>query len=104
MDKRKIAKDNVEYQQLDRDILYNCKVEKEEWLNTKCSEIENQKHKNIFIMYENIKNLTRAEGCTSISSGCFKAKNGKILKEKEQVLETWNEYIEELWRQQKRKA
>ena len=59
MNKRRLAKVNaVEYQRIDKDIRYSCKMEKEKWLNIKCSEIEKQRNNNIPKMYENIKDLT----------------------------------------------
>ena len=51
-------------------------------------------------MHKRIKDLTGAKTCSS--SGCIRSKDGTIITEKYDILERWNEYIEELFRDNRR--
>jgi len=46
-------------------------------------------------MHKKIRELTNRNQCSN--SGCIKAKDGSVLLEKEEILERWSEYIEELF-------
>ena len=47
-------------------------------------------------MHKRIKDMTGAKTCSS--SGCIRSKDGTIITEKDDILERWTEYIEELFR------
>ena len=46
-------------------------------------------------MHKKIKEMTNRTTCSS--GGCIKAKDGTVLLEKEQIIERWTEYIQELF-------
>ena len=85
-----------EYKQLHREIRKKCREAKEEWLKNECAEIEKGKETDSKAMHKRIKDLTGAKTCSS--SGCIRSKDGTIITEKEDILERWTEYIEELFR------
>ena len=85
-----------EYKQLHREIRKKCREAKEEWLKNECAEIEKGKETDTKAMHKRIKDLTGAKTCSS--SGCICSKDGTIITEKDDILERWTEYIEELFR------
>ena len=85
-----------EYKQLHREIRKKCREAKEEWLKNECAEIEKGKETDSKAMHKRIKDLTGAKTCSS--SGCIRSKDGTIITEKDDILERWTEYIEELFR------
>ena len=46
-------------------------------------------------MHSKIKDIKGTKGCTA--SNCIKAKDGNLLMEREDVLNRWSEYIEDLF-------
>ena len=46
-------------------------------------------------MHEKIKSISGRKTCTS--SGCIQSKDGTLIMEKDEILERWSEYIEELF-------
>ena len=85
-----------EYKQLHREIRKKCREAKEEWLKNECAEIEKGNETDSKAMHKRIKDLTGAKTCSS--SGCIRSKDGTIITEKDDILERWTEYIEELFR------
>ena len=61
----------------------------------KQSEIEKSKRSDPRTMHKQIKELTGARACSS--AGCIKSKEGTIIVEKEEILERWAEYINDLF-------
>ena len=84
-----------EYKQLHREIRKKCREAKEEWLKNECAEIEKGKETDTKAMHKRIKDLTGAKTCSL--SGCIRSKDGTIITEKDDILERWTEYIEELF-------
>ena len=96
MEDRRNAKGDVQkYRELDRMVKKNCNIAKEEWINLQCEEIERNSHIDSKLMHKKIQELT-GKTC-SAKSGCIKSRNGDILMEKEDILNRWSEYIEELY-------
>ena len=95
MEERRRVKstDLTKYQELNKIIKYNCKAAKEEWLNDQCDEIE--KARNTARIHEKIKELTGKK--RTVSSQCIKNKDGKLLMEEEEIRSRWEEYIEQLY-------
>ncbi|GFN78083.1 LINE-1 retrotransposable element orf2 protein [Plakobranchus ocellatus] len=71
-------------------------MSKENWINEKCKEIEQQRKHAPQTMYRNIEEITGNR--TFLSTGCIKAMNGDIIIDKEKILERWAEYIRELFK------
>ena len=65
-------------------------------MKNECAEIEKGKETDTKAMHKRIKDLTGAKTCSS--SGCIRSKDGTIITEKDDILESWTEYIEELFR------
>jgi hypothetical protein len=95
MEERRRVKntDLTKYQELNKIIKYNCKAVKEEWLNDQCDEIE--KVRKTARIHEKIKELTGKK--RTVSSQCIKNKDGKLLMEEEEIRSRWEEYIEQLY-------
>ena len=97
MVERKKAKSTETYQKINKEIKKMCRDEKENWYNNKCNEIEkNLKTNGTKKMHQAIKEMVDSKRGSS-SGGCIKDKNGKMLFEKDKVLERWAEYIGELF-------
>ena len=86
---------NTEYKTLDKNIKDKCREAKESWLNDKCAEIEQDQRTEPAGMHRKIKDITGHRSCSS--TGCIKSKEGTVLVEKDKILERWNEYIGELF-------
>ena len=97
MDQRRAAKKENEgkYKELNKKIKKKCNKEKENWLNSKCENIEALKNKDARNMCQEIKEITGKKGC--VSNGCIKAKDGSMILEKVNILDRWKEYIEDLF-------
>lgn len=95
-EKRKVQdKDRVKHNILNRDIKKRCMEAKEEWLNNQCKEIEESKsttsiHKKTLNISGKRKERT---SCTS----CINSTEGNLLMEEKEACERWEEYIEELY-------
>ncbi|GFO31383.1 RNA-directed DNA polymerase from mobile element jockey-like [Plakobranchus ocellatus] len=97
MEERKCAKGNKEkYEQIHKKVQEKCNMSKENWINEKCKEIEQQRKHAPQTMYRNIEEITGNR--TFLSTGCLKAMNGDIIIDKEKILERWAEYIRELFK------
>ena len=94
-DKRK-AKSNIDlYKTLNTQIKDKCNEAKEQWINEQCKKIENNLTVDSKYMHSKIKDIKGTKGCTA--SNCIKAKDGNLLMEREDVLNRWSEYIEDLF-------
>src|SRR5579872_7213971 len=89
-------RDSTEYKAANKVIKKKCEEAKDEWINDNCKEIENLKNKNSKMMHKEIKELSR-HTTTCTSGGCIKGKDGTVLMEKDQILNRWTEYIQELF-------
>ena len=94
--RQKVAnKESTEYKNVDKQIKNKCKQAKETWINEECEEIERLERTNTALMHEKIKSISGRKTCTS--SGCIQSKDGTLIMEKDEILERWSEYIEELF-------
>ena len=84
------------YKQLHQEIRKKYREAIEEWLKNECAEIEKGKETDTKAMHNRIKDLTGAKTCSL--SGWIRSKDGTIITEKDDILERWTEYIEELFR------
>ncbi|GFN88800.1 endonuclease-reverse transcriptase [Plakobranchus ocellatus] len=97
MEERRCAKGNKEkYEQMHKKVQEKCNMSKENWINEKCKDIEQQRKHAPQTMYRNIEEITGKR--TFLSTGCIKAMNGDIIIDKEKTLERWAEYIRELYK------
>ncbi|GFO07231.1 RNA-directed DNA polymerase from mobile element jockey-like [Plakobranchus ocellatus] len=98
MEERRCAKGNEEkYEQIHKKVQEKCNImSKENWINEKCKEIEQQRKHAPQTMYRNTEEITGKR--TFLSTGCIKAMNGDIIIDKEKILERWAEYIRELFK------
>ena len=96
MEDRRKAKSNIDlYKTLHTQIKDKCNEAKEQWINEQCKEIENNLTVDSKYMHSKIKDIKGTKGCTA--SNCIKAKDGNLLMEREDVLNRWSEYIEDLF-------
>ena len=96
MEDRRKAKSNIDlFKTLNTQIKDKCNEAKEQWINEQCKEIENNLTVDSKYMYSKIKDIKGTKGCTA--SNCIKAKDGNLLMEREDVLNRWSEYIEDLF-------
>ena len=88
------AKSNIDlYKTLNTQIKDKCN--KEQWTNEQCKEIENNLTVDSKYMHSKIKDIKGTKGCTAFN--CIKAKDGNLLMEREDVLNRWSEYIEDMF-------
>ena len=80
---------------LNKEIKKKCSEAKDKWLNQQCLEIENNFNINTKNAHKKINEITGKPRYTS--SGCIRSKSGTILIEKNEILNRWSEYIEELF-------
>ena len=98
MEERKKAKNSPMYDKLNKEIKKMCKEQKEKWYNSKCEAIEKNLNLNgTKKMHQEIKEMVGGGKKSNNNGGCIKDKNGKMLFEKDRVLERWAEYIGELF-------
>ena len=96
MEDRRKAKSNIDlYKTLNTQIKDKCNEAKEQWINEQCKEIENNLTVDSKYMHSKIKDIKGTKGYTA--SNCIKAKDGNLLMEREDVLNRWSEYIEDLF-------
>ncbi|KAG1681055.1 DNA replication licensing factor MCM5 [Nymphon striatum] len=97
MEQRRMLKlkDPVHYRELDGNIKKRCNEAKENWLTIKCNEIENLKNKNDLDMYKRISEISGKRH--TITSGCIRDENGKILTETADICKRWERYIDHLF-------
>ena len=97
MAERKKKKNTPEYRALNKKIQRNCEKAHETWLEERCEEIEeNSRLGQARLMHEGIKNITGKKRANKPSLS-IKDKNGKLLHDKDKILDRWKEYIGELF-------
>ena len=87
--------DEQKYKNLTKEIKKRCNEAKEKWLNDQCLEIQTKQNSDSRYIHEKIREVTGRKTCSNI--GCIKSKDGNILMNKDDILNRWSEYIEELF-------
>ena len=85
----------IKYKTVDKQINYEMKKAKDNWIEKQCSEIEeNLKRNNSKMAYSIVKDLTTPKQgrCSAIQN-----KAGKCLTEEQEILERWTEYCSDLY-------
>ena len=103
MDERKAVKgkDEAKYAYLNNKIKKKCRIAKENFLNTKCEEIEELNKKNkTKNLHQEVKILI-GKARSSKTRGNIRDRSGTLLFEKEKILNRWEEYIGELFEDQR---
>ncbi|XP_047482518.1 uncharacterized protein LOC125034660 [Penaeus chinensis] len=95
MEDRRKANDVNKYKELDKLVKKKCNAAKEEWINKECTEIEMNTNIDSKLLHKKIQEVKGKKA--TAKTGCLKSKDGAILKEKEDILNRWSEYIEELF-------
>ncbi|GFS00920.1 endonuclease-reverse transcriptase [Elysia marginata] len=99
MKERKRLKGSDAYKHIDNNIKMASKTAKEEWLNSKCDEIELLSQRNdLTAMLQKIKSFQPKQ---TVTASCIKGKDGGILFEIEKIVLRWTEYVEELFSDQR---
>jgi hypothetical protein len=102
MEERKKAalSDKSEYRRLHRRITGACRKAKDVWLKTQCNEIVRlEKNYEVKKMHMKIREMTGSS--RKREEGCIRDKDGNVLFDKEDVLERWTEYVEELYKDER---
>src|SRR2546425_7308156 len=86
-------KEEEQYKKLKHEIQKLRREAKDKYFEDKCKEIEMQDKAHIQLLYQKIKEL-RPKGNRLLQA--IKSKQGKALLEKDEVMERWAEYMEEL--------
>ena len=103
MKSRKEHKGRDRYKEYDKLVKKKCTEAKEEWYNSKCTEIESMsRHGNQASMYQKIKDFAYEKKASS--GGCIKDKNGEILFETRDIMKRWREYVEELFKDERNES
>src|SRR5215469_15222936 len=88
--------DDQRYKSINRMIHMKCNKAKETWMNYRCMDIENLSKRDQQMMYEKVSELTRE---VMYKQGkAIKKKDGTVVMGIEEVMERWDEYISELFR------
>ena len=98
MEERRISKDRnpQRYEELNLEIRRACDTAKEEWINTQCKEIEEmEKNHQMEKMHQKIKEVTGKR--KPARGNVIKTKEGGIVMEIEEVLRRWEEYVKDLF-------
>ena len=97
MNERRTSKGgNDQYKELNKVIRNKCNEAKEIWLNNKCAQIEANSRFCTKDMHDEIRELTgKRKSC--LKSGCIRAKDGSMLTDRNEILDRWAEYIEDLF-------
>ncbi|KAG1673509.1 Craniofacial development protein 2 [Nymphon striatum] len=95
-ERRKVKNKVTEYKNLNRLIKRKCNNAKENWINEQCQEIEHKKNTDSKYMHSKIKDISGIKSRYT-STNCIKSKEGIMLMEKEDILNRWSEYVEELF-------
>jgi hypothetical protein len=97
MEERRSLKNTSEqrYTEMDRKIKQLCTKRKEEWLEEKCNLMEQLERTDSRMVAEKIREITGKKRTTR--STIIKDKRGNILTERQEVLQRWEEYVGELY-------
>ena len=94
-ERRKLKRRSPEYRRLDRTIRNKCQEEKDKFYSQQCKEIELLERKNPQRMHDKVRQVVWRQ--KSGTSSCIEAKDGTIIMEKEEIIKRWQEYIGELF-------
>ena len=94
-DRREVKKNEQKYSEICKFVKKKCNEAKEKWINDQCIEIEKQTDKDSKYMHQKIKEVTGKNPLSK--TGCLKSKDGQILMGKNEILNRWSEYIEDLY-------
>ncbi|KAL3286437.1 hypothetical protein HHI36_000945 [Cryptolaemus montrouzieri] len=84
------------YNEVNREIKRKIRKTKEEWMRTKCEEIEKLKKKhNAFAVHKKIKEVTNTK--ESYTSMKIINEENKIITDENEIVEQWETYIETLF-------
>src|SRR6267154_5660889 len=92
--------EEVQYKKLKHEIQKLCREAKDNYYEEKCKEIERLDKMHSHLLYQKIKEL-RQKG--NRMKQAIQSKQGKALSEKDEVLERWAEYAEELHKDENRR-
>src|SRR5437867_1640451 len=93
--KYKNMRDEEQYKKLKQEIRKLCRQAKDKYYEDKCKKIEMLDKAHSQLMYQKIKEL-RPKGNRGLQT--IKSKQGNVLMEKDEVMERWAEYVEELYK------
>ena len=88
-------KNNIKYNNIEKQIRQKCKEAKENWVNQQCNEIQDLEKKDIQMMYSKIKYMTK-KTCAAANSA-LRNKKGEIVFDNHDILARWVDYIGELF-------
>src|SRR2546425_8216877 len=97
--KCKNMKEGEQYKKLNHEIQKRCREAKDKYYEDKCKEIEMLDKAYSQLIYQKIKEL-RPKG--NRGQQTIRGKQGNVLIEKDEVMERWAEYVEELYRDETR--
>src|SRR2546425_470584 len=97
--KCKNMRDEEQYKKLKQEIRKLCRQAKDKYYEDKCKEIEMLDKAHSQLMYQKIKEL-RPKGNRGLQT--IKSKQGNVLIEKDEVMERWADYVEELYKDENR--
>src|SRR6267154_296926 len=87
------------YKKLKHEVQKLCREAKDKYYEAKCKKIEMLDKVHSQLLYQKIKEL-RPKGNGMLQT--IKSKQGKSLLEKDEVMERWAEYVEELYKDENR--
>ena len=99
MDEWKVHRgvDRDKYNQLNKELINDCRKAKKVWFNKQCEEIEQlEKHHNSKDMHAQVIELWRNKKYNN-SNGCIMDRAGNLLFQEEDFANRWKEYITELY-------
>src|SRR5215469_16613363 len=82
---------------INRMIHKECNKEREIWMNDRCMDIENLSKRDQQMMYVKVSELTSERMYKQ--GKAIKKEDGTVVMGKEEVMERWDEYISELFRE-----
>src|SRR5215469_15437666 len=88
--------DDERYKSINRTIHKECNKARGTWMNDRCKDIENLSKRNQQMMYEKVSVLTRERMYKQ--GKAIKKKDGTVVIWKEEIMERWDEYISELFK------
>ena len=102
MEMRRVNKNVSEevYKQIDRRIKAACRERKNEWLEEKCQEVEELERIDSRMMAEKIREITGKK--RTCRSTIIKDRDGTILTERSEVLNRWQQYVGDLYKDEDR--
>ena len=96
MAERKKAKNPQEYTKINKEIRKSCRIAKENWINQKCDQIEeNQKLNGTKKMHDDIKLITGDKKNSNSAGSCIKDKEGNMIFESDKILERWAKLLQQ---------